>query len=207
MKIVIVGNQPLFRLGVIDSLKKIDPTLKCQEYSSIESIAPLIDSDSLLCVFENLDKRSLQFDCLTKIKIIHPKLNIVWITELFGSFESLYLKNNIINYCLPKRISCEDALIFFHSVLNSKSCALPKKAIHSFNHNALYTYDFNDLTSKQLQILICVSKGAFNKQIANSMCLSLATIKAQLTDIYNKLGVQNRLQAALVYRGIKLVVR
>lgn len=53
------------------------------------------------------------------------------------------------------------------------------------------------LTPQQFKVLMAVSQGLLNKQIAYDMNISEATVKAHVTAIMNKLGVSNRTQAVL----------
>ena len=53
------------------------------------------------------------------------------------------------------------------------------------------------LTPQQFKVLMMVSQGLLNKQIAYDMGISEATVKAHVTAIMNKLGVNNRTQAVL----------
>jgi DNA-binding NarL/FixJ family response regulator len=46
-------------------------------------------------------------------------------------------------------------------------------------------------------VLMMVAEGLLNKQIAYMLDVSEATIKAHVTAIFRKLGVQNRTQAVL----------
>lgn len=60
------------------------------------------------------------------------------------------------------------------------------------------------LTPTQLKVLLAVLDGQLNKQIAHSLGMSEATVKAHMTAIMRKLDVQNRTQAALVARSLGL---
>lgn len=60
------------------------------------------------------------------------------------------------------------------------------------------------LTPMQLKVLLAVLEGQFNKQIAWSLGISEATVKAHMTAIMKKLDVRNRTQAALVARSLGL---
>ncbi|MNO22823.1 Transcriptional regulatory protein DegU [compost metagenome] len=51
------------------------------------------------------------------------------------------------------------------------------------------------LSEKEIFILQCVSRGDTSKAIARDMGISERTVKAHLTNIYNKLGVDSRSQA------------
>ena len=55
----------------------------------------------------------------------------------------------------------------------------------------------SQLTPQQFKVLMMMSQGLLNKQIAYDLNVSEATIKAHVTAIMNKLGVSNRTQAVL----------
>ncbi len=54
------------------------------------------------------------------------------------------------------------------------------------------------LTPQQARILELISDGLLNKQIAHELSIAEATVKAHVTAIMRKLGVNNRTQAVLV---------
>jgi len=60
------------------------------------------------------------------------------------------------------------------------------------------------LTPTQLKVLLAVLEGQLNKQIAHSLGIAEATVKAHMTAIMRKLDVKNRTQAALVARSLGL---
>ncbi len=53
------------------------------------------------------------------------------------------------------------------------------------------------LTPRERQIVAEVVAGKTNKEIAQELCVSLQTIKHHLTNIFDKVGVHNRLELAL----------
>ena len=55
----------------------------------------------------------------------------------------------------------------------------------------------SQLTPQQFKVLMMMSQGLLNKQIAYELKVSEATIKAHVTAIMSKLGVKNRTQAVL----------
>lgn len=61
-----------------------------------------------------------------------------------------------------------------------------------------------DLTPMQLKVLLAVLDGQLNKQIAYTLGISEATVKAHMTAVMKKLDVRNRTQAALVARSLGL---
>ena len=56
------------------------------------------------------------------------------------------------------------------------------------------------LTPQQARILSHICDGLLNKQIAWELSIAEATVKAHVTAIMRKLGVQSRTQAVLVAR-------
>lgn len=60
------------------------------------------------------------------------------------------------------------------------------------------------LTPAQLKTLIAMLGGRLNKQIAHDVGSSEATVKAHVTVIFRKLGVQNRTQAVIAARALGL---
>ena len=51
------------------------------------------------------------------------------------------------------------------------------------------------LTPRQLEILVLVSKGLSNKEIARALTISPETVKTHLKDIFLRFGVSNKLEA------------
>jgi len=58
------------------------------------------------------------------------------------------------------------------------------------------------LSGAQLRVLIALASGRLNKQIAGELGVTEATIKAHLTAIFRKLGVNNRTQAILAMQPL-----
>ena len=60
------------------------------------------------------------------------------------------------------------------------------------------------LTPSQLKILVGLQQGRLNKQIAFDLGVTEATIKAHLTSVFRKLGVQNRTQAVIAAQALAI---
>ena len=61
----------------------------------------------------------------------------------------------------------------------------------------------SDLTPQQLKILQAVCAGKLNKQIAYDLNIAETTVKAHITAILRKLGVQSRTQAAMMAQNAR----
>jgi len=61
------------------------------------------------------------------------------------------------------------------------------------------------LSERELEILELVAEGLTNREIASRLYLALNTVKAHTKNIYGKLGVHNRMQAAASARTLGLL--
>ena len=61
--------------------------------------------------------------------------------------------------------------------------------------------EFDSLTSREREVLVCILKGETNRQIATDLCISLSTVKTHVQNMFEKTKVQNR--AMLVSRYLE----
>lgn len=54
------------------------------------------------------------------------------------------------------------------------------------------------LTGREKELLVFLLKGKSNKEISDLVCVSTETVKTHLQNIYRKLGVKNRMEAAIL---------
>ncbi len=59
-----------------------------------------------------------------------------------------------------------------------------------------------ELSEREVEVLKCLAEGMDNNQIAETLMVSVHTVKAHLCSIFAKLKVNGRVQAAV--RAIKL---
>ena len=59
------------------------------------------------------------------------------------------------------------------------------------------------LTPQQVRVLMMLSEGLLNKQIAFQLSVSEATVKAHVSAILQKLGVESRTQAVIAAAKIE----
>ena len=63
----------------------------------------------------------------------------------------------------------------------------------------------SSLTPQQVRVLMMLSQGLLNKQIAYELSVSEATVKAHVSAILQKLGVESRTQAVILAAKIEHV--
>jgi len=82
------------------------------------------------------------------------------------------------------------------AVLRRYKSSIPK--VKSKNVTIHQIQNFNRLTDREKDVLLLVTQGKSNKAIAESLVISLTTVKSYLYKIFKKLEVKNRLQASII---------
>ena len=57
--------------------------------------------------------------------------------------------------------------------------------------------EISEITDREREVLILVTEGLANKQIARKLAITERTVKAHLTSIFQRIGVSDRTQAAM----------
>lgn len=87
-----------------------------------------------------------------------------------------------------------------HSVINGESYIQPD-LIPELNARLVTRNDNREkidaLTRRELEVLILVASGMFNKEIAEEMKISERTVKNHISSIFKKIDVADRTQAAV----------
>ena len=76
-----------------------------------------------------------------------------------------------------------------------------QRALHRNNQAEIET----DLTDREIQVLRFVAEGATNVEISDILSISPHTVKSHVIHIFNKLGVNDRTQAAVWATRHKLI--
>ena len=69
----------------------------------------------------------------------------------------------------------------------------------------IMTGKVNDLTKRELQVLKLIANGMFNREIAVQLKISERTVKNHISNIFRKINVSDRTQAAVFAIKNKIV--
>lgn len=89
------------------------------------------------------------------------------------------------------------------NVYNGQSYIQPnmtKELVKEFNRVTLHEKEKNDennLTSREIEVLELIAEGMINKEIARQLYISEKTVKNHVSNIFKKLEVSDRTQAAI----------
>lgn len=65
--------------------------------------------------------------------------------------------------------------------------------------------EIKELTKREKEILLCISKGKSNQEIATDLCITEHTVKKHTSNIFEKLNLRDRTHAALYVHKIGIV--
>lgn len=77
---------------------------------------------------------------------------------------------------------------------------MTSELVKEFNRVTLYEHDrtvTNNLTIREIEVLKLIAEGMINKEIAKSLYISEKTVKNHISNIFKKLDVNDRTQAAI----------
>lgn len=80
---------------------------------------------------------------------------------------------------------------------------IARKVIAAFQQPAATSAQLEDLRPSEMKILELLAHGLSNKEIANRLGLSVSTVRWHLENIYSKLHVSSRTEAALKFQSTK----
>lgn len=138
-------------------------------------------------------------ECTRLIKEIQPEVLIMMCT-VFEDSEKIFnaLKAGAKGYIL-KRTAGEKLVEAIKDLLNGgapMSSDIARKVVDSFQEQKTVTTHHPGLTKKENEILKLLSQGYGNKEIGEQLFVSVNTVRTHVYRIYEKLHVNNRVEAA-----------
>lgn len=82
---------------------------------------------------------------------------------------------------------------------------LGQRQVDQPNNEGLQIRNQEDFSERELEVLLFVCHGYTNSEIAEQLSISANTVKTHLKNIYSKLGVSNRTQAAAEAKLLNII--
>lgn len=181
--------------------------MKCLTGEDLHSIQEMVDDDSegqsnlvlLDCQGKSLERLLGELEAcgpelLSRVFValfnVDPRLRIEQEALVRGARGFFYEQDSLDRF--PKGIdTILDGELWVSREIMCK-CILKQKRLGSFPNR-----DTTGLTPRETEILAMVAVGAKNEEIAEKLCISPHTVKTHIYNIFKKIDVPNRLQAAL----------
>ena len=200
--VIVADDHPLFRTAIKEALEAEQGETNFLEASSFESLQELVDEQKEVdLVLLDLHMPGVSgFAGLVYLCKRYPSVPVVIIS---ANEDPVVIKRALEHGAagfIPKSSSIDTITQAISSILLGEiwAPALTQSDLPGNNTSEVELAErMAQLTPQQFKVLMMMSQGLLNKQIAYELGVSEATIKAHVTAIMTKLGVSNRTQAVL----------
>ena len=162
-------------------------------FSNVDRIKPNL----LFIDISTKDDKTLM--AISKIKILNSKMLIVALSDKIEDAVSIALNENL-NGIFLYDFKVEELYRGLSEIITKGSYIQEsiRKKMYNYDQSIRNEkYKINSLTKRELEILVHVANGMFNKEIATSLNISERTVKNHLSNIFKKIEVSDRTQAAV----------
>ena len=200
--VIVADDHPLFRAAIREALQARHQVTRFLEASSFESLQDLVDQqEEVDLVLLDLHMPGVSgFAGLVYLCKHYPSVPVV----IISANEDPVVIQRALGHgaagFIPKSSSIETIMEAIEIVLMGEVWSPPGgggKSRANTESELELAERMAQLTPQQFKVLMMMSQGLLNKQIAYELGVSEATIKAHVTAVMNKLGVTNRTQAVL----------
>jgi DNA-binding NarL/FixJ family response regulator len=140
-------------------------------------------------------------EALVSLKHEFPTTSVIMLTTYDNPiYMARAVANGAAGYLL-KGISREEMLQALRAVANGEMLLSPKDLVHSLRNISQIAADAEELieplTDREQEVLRLLATGLSNKEIASILFIAECTVKTHVEHIIAKLGVSDRVQAAV----------
>ncbi|HYW63395.1 MAG TPA: response regulator transcription factor [Bradyrhizobium sp.] len=200
-RLVIADDHPLFRDALRQGIATVLTSANIEEAGSFEDLAALLERDAEVdLILLDLSMPGINgFSGLIYLRAQYPAIPVVIVS---ASDDVGTIRRSLdfgASGFIPKRFGVDTLRDAIVKVMEGDVWVPPDVDLTSAAdpdmtrlRDRLVT-----LTPQQVRVLMMLSEGLLNKQIAYELGVSEATIKAHVSAILQKLGVESRTQAVI----------
>ncbi|MGI1670323.1 MAG: helix-turn-helix transcriptional regulator [Neptuniibacter sp.] len=197
---IIVGRQPLFMEGIAILLREssfVKEVHKLDPETSPEDISSLNASIIIFCCANGADKPEDLLSRFTLLPEAEFEKIIVFCPLISAPLRTILAESGIL--VLPLAVDMESGKAYLKEYLRNTHSKVEYKAAGDAKLNNLFLPDFDNLTVREKEVLLNISHGYSNADIAEKMNIHINTVKVHVQKICRKIEVQNRTEAASNY--------
>lgn len=202
IRVFLANDHDVVREGLKSILCKNSVFSICGEYNGNVDLINYIEKVRPTLLFFDVNSiNNVIIKNIKRIRLNCPKIMIISIIHLddynfYYDFISLEGINGFFNI----NFKVEELLKGISAVLSNKvfiQDGIKHILMNVDTDKKTDKYKINSLTKRELEVLIQVANGMFNKEIATSLHISERTVKNHMSSIFKKLEVSDRTQAAV----------
>ncbi len=199
-RILIVDDHPLFRKALNQALASALNSAEIIEAGSLDELTAKLSADNAIdLILLDLSMPGVQgLSGLLYLRAQYPEIPVVIVSasEDFGTIRGA-IGFGAAGY-VPKSQPVERIRTAVRSVLDGEIWVPPDIELSGqAKETSELIARLSTLTPQQVRVLMMLGEGLLNKQIAYRLNVSEATIKAHVSAILQKLGVDSRTQAVI----------
>lgn len=200
IRILLVESHPLTRIGIETVVsEQTDMEIVGKAFSGREVVSQYRELQPDITLFGLRTPELCGVDAVKLIRAESPKANIIILADRAGDNEiRRSLENGACGFVL-KDAPSEELIKAIRAVHRGKRFVSPEIAeVLTENLGA------EDLTPAERRVVEMIVRGASNKEISAALSITENTVKTHLKNIFEKLNVEDRTQAAIsaIRRGI-----
>jgi len=200
-RLVIADDHPLFRDALRHAVADVMAAAKIHEAGSFDDLTELLEEDSEVdLILLDLTMPGINgFSGLIYLRAQYPAIPVVIVS---ATDDSATIRRSLdfgASGFIPKRFGVETLRDAITKVVDGDVWVPPDTDLTapSDPESTRLRDRLVTLTPQQVRVLMMLSNGLLNKQIAYELGVSEATIKAHVSAILQKLGVESRTQAVI----------
>jgi two-component system, NarL family, response regulator LiaR len=205
IRIMIVDDHSVVRSGLsafLDVVPDLELVGEAENGEQALARAALLSPDVIL-----MDLMMPVMDGITAIRQIKAQLPSIQLIALTSFQEDELVQNALkagaIGY-LMKNVSARELAEAIRAAVRGKMTLSPEAAQALF-HATQNAMPATDLTEREREVLKLMVDGLNNAEIAERLVISLSTVKYHISNLFMKLGVDNRVAAVTMAIQKKLV--
>lgn len=203
IKVALVEDKPGVRdswVKLINSLSGFSCVVACPSgEEALRALPPLAPDIVLMDIFL---PRMSGIECTTQLKSLLPKTQILILTGVEDDeLVFMALEAGADGYLL-KRTKPADLRAAMLDVLSGgapMTSEIARHVVESFRKSARLSKSTVHLSAREEEVLILLSKGYSNKEIADRLSIGVETVSSHLKHIYEKMHVRSRAEAVARY--------
>jgi DNA-binding NarL/FixJ family response regulator len=207
-RFVIADDHPLFRGALREAVSGLFEHVEIGEAGSFEDVAKLLDRGGEVdLILLDLNMPGVRgFSGLMYLRAQYPSVPIVVVSANDDPTVIRRCMDLGTSGFIPKTLGIEEMRAAIKRVLEGGVWTPPDIDLSAGadTESANLMARLASLTPQQVRVLMMLSEGLLNKQIAYELGVSEATVKAHVSAILQKLGVESRTQAVITAAKIEL---
>ena len=201
MHLIIADDHPLFRGALREAVSGVPSISKIDEAGSFQELTKLLelDGDIDLVLLDLTMPGAIGFSGLIYLRAQYPAVPVVIVSASDDADTVRRAMDFGALGFIPKRFGVETLREAIGQVLAGEVWFPKDVTAGATDPETMKLRDrMMTLTPQQVRVLMMLSEGLLNKQIAYELGVSEATIKAHVSAILQKLGVESRTQAVIL---------